>query len=90
VGGRHIVGHFLATAVFGALAQAIPDRVLADGAANIWITQFTGKDAKSRSPMCFLLWGWEHDRKKIALATAFPSGIQGIFGRDYRECSPWL
>ncbi|MGH7965642.1 MAG: hydantoinase B/oxoprolinase family protein, partial [Candidatus Binatia bacterium] len=44
VGGRHIIGHFLSTAVFGALAQAIPERVLADGAANIWITQFTGKD----------------------------------------------
>src|SRR4051794_19725625 len=36
VAARHILGHFLPGVVFGALAEVIPDRVLAEGAANIW------------------------------------------------------
>ena len=43
VGGRHIIGHFLSTAVFGALAKVMPERVMADGSANIWITQIIGE-----------------------------------------------
>src|SRR5690606_3725954 len=42
VGSRSIIGHFLPGVIFGALAKAIPDQVMADGAANIWINQFTG------------------------------------------------
>ena len=33
----------LSTAVFGALAKVMPDRVMADGSANIWITQIIGE-----------------------------------------------
>nr|MDP9481371.1 hydantoinase B/oxoprolinase family protein [Actinomycetota bacterium] len=43
VGARHIVGHFLPGLVHGALARAIPDRVLAQGADSLWNTQITGQ-----------------------------------------------
>lgn len=42
VAGRHVVGQWLPAVVHGALAQAIPDRVIADGASSLWITGFTG------------------------------------------------
>lgn len=91
VGGRHIIGHFLSTAVFGALAQAIPDRVLADGAANIWITQFTGKDLAGK-PFTYVFFssggmGARPDKDGIS-ATAFPSGIQGVPAEIIENVSP--
>lgn len=91
VGGRHIVGHFLSTAVFGALAQAVPDRVLADGAANIWITQFTGKDINNKSfTYVFFSSGGMGARpnKDGISATAFPSGIQGVPAEIIENVSP--
>ena len=80
VAARHIIGHFLPGAVFGALAEALPDRVIAEGAANIWNLQFTGHDrAESRSPTCGFLCGAPAPTDKDGLhATAFPSGISGV------------
>lgn len=44
VNGRHLVGHFLACAVYGALAKAIPGQTIADsGSAPQQYTIFTGK-----------------------------------------------
>jgi N-methylhydantoinase B len=91
VGGRHIIGHFLSTAVFGALAQAIPNRVLADGAANIWITQFTGKESSGK-PFTYVFFssggmGARPDKDGIS-ATAFPSGIQGVPAEIIENVSP--
>ncbi len=91
VGGRHIIGHFLSTAVFGAFAQAIPDKVLADGAANIWITQFTGKDQTGKS-FTYVFFssggmGARPDKDGIS-ATAFPSGIQGVPAEIIENVSP--
>ena len=40
---RHVMGHFLPDAVFGALASAIPQRVIAEGAAAVWYTTFSGR-----------------------------------------------
>lgn len=43
VNGRHLVGHFLSCAVYGALSQAIPDRIIADsGSAPQQFIIFTG------------------------------------------------
>ncbi len=93
VGGRHIIGHFLSTAVFGALSQAVPERVLADGAANIWITQFTGKGADGKRFTCVFFssggMGARPDKDGIS-ATAFPSGIQGVPAEIIENVSPLL
>ncbi|MEM0908110.1 MAG: hydantoinase B/oxoprolinase family protein, partial [Pseudomonadota bacterium] len=42
VGGRHLVGHFLPTVVFGALSEILPDKVMAASFDALWDTQVYG------------------------------------------------
>ncbi len=56
VAGRHVIGHFLPGIVFGALAPVLPGRVIAEGAANIWATQLTGRASRRRIvDLCLVL-----------------------------------
>jgi N-methylhydantoinase B len=79
--GRHILGHFLPGAIFGALSQALPERVLAEGAANIWSIQLSGR--KQEGDIWTYVWfstggtGARPNKDGIS-ATAFPSGISGV------------
>lgn len=43
VAGRHIIGHFLPFAVFGALSPILPNRTMAEGSASICGVQIRGK-----------------------------------------------
>ena len=43
VASRHLVGHFLPSAIFGALAQVIPERVMAGSADPIWMSIWRAK-----------------------------------------------
>jgi N-methylhydantoinase B len=91
VGARHILGHFLPGAVFGALVKAIPDRVLAEGAANIWNLQFTGYD-QADNPFTYVWFscgGTGARPSKDGLhATAFPSGIAGVPAEVIEQLTP--
>lgn len=42
VGARAVIGHFLPEVLFGALARAIPNRVLAASGSPLWCLNFTG------------------------------------------------
>jgi N-methylhydantoinase B len=76
VAARHIVGHFLPHAVFGALAPIIPDRVLAEGAGNIWLTTVRGAGRNRFITVFFAAGGTGARPTKDGLsATSFPSGI---------------
>jgi N-methylhydantoinase B len=91
VAARHILGHFLPGAVFGALAKAVPDRVIAEGAANIWNLQFTGHDLHDRpfTYVWFSCGGTGARPNKDGLhATAFPSGIAGVPAEVIEQLSP--
>jgi N-methylhydantoinase B len=91
VAARHIIGHFLPGAVFGALAKAVPDRVIAEGAANIWNLQFTGHDLDDRpfTYVWFSCGGTGARPTKDGLhATAFPSGISGVPAEVIEQLSP--
>lgn len=44
VGGRMATGHYLPTAIFGALAQAMPERVMAASGSPLWSMIQTGVD----------------------------------------------
>ncbi|MEA2586979.1 MAG: N-methylhydantoinase [Thermomicrobiales bacterium] len=91
VAARHILGHFLPGAVFGALAKAVPDRVIAEGAANIWNLQFTGHDLDDRpfTYVWFSCGGTGARPTKDGLhATAFPSGIAGVPAEVIEQLSP--
>lgn len=91
VGARHIIGHFLPGAIFGALAQIIPERVMAEGAANIWNIQLTGKDADG--DLWTYVWfstggtGARPTSDGIS-AAAFPSGISGVPSEVIESLAP--
>ncbi|HEV7666452.1 MAG TPA: hydantoinase B/oxoprolinase family protein, partial [Chloroflexota bacterium] len=84
VAARHLVGHFLPGLLFGALANAMPDRLMADGAASIWITMFRGQRAApaAQDPYTFMLFqcgGTGARPTKDGLNNVgFPSGVAGV------------
>ncbi|RIK37185.1 MAG: hypothetical protein DCC58_18280, partial [Chloroflexi bacterium] len=93
VGARHIIGHFLPGAIFGALAQVVPERVMAEGAANIWATQFTARDEHDKlwTYLWFSTGGTGARPTKDGISTtAFPSGIAGVPAEVIESLSPVL
>lgn len=82
VGGRHLVGHFLPSAVMSALAGALPDRVMAPGFDGLWDTHVSGtsrRDGRHFSYTWFSAGGTGAMRGKDGMsATAYPSGIAGV------------
>ena len=58
-GGRHIVGHFVVPMIFGALAEAVPDRVQADsGMLNLINVQGRTRDGRGVSSIFFASGGY--------------------------------
>ena len=93
VGARHLIGHFLSQALFGALSQAIPQRVIADGSAGLWNTQLEGYDREGRifAYIFFSAGGMGARPNGDGLsATAFPSGIRGVPAEAIESVSPVL
>jgi N-methylhydantoinase B len=91
VGARHIVGHFLPGVIHGALAKAIPGKVLAQGADSLWNTQITGH-REDGEPFTYVFFsgggmGARPDRDGLS-ATAFPSGIRGVPAEVIESISP--
>jgi N-methylhydantoinase B len=92
VAGRHIIGQFLPLAVHGALAAAIPDRVLAEGSANLWNVQFSGTAGGRPFTMLFFNSGGMGARptKDGLSSTAFPSGVSGTPAEVVEARSPLM
>jgi N-methylhydantoinase B len=94
VNARHVVGQLLPDAVFGALRQARPDKVPAEGASSLWNLQLVGgqvlagaspadADALKRGPrfnvISFSTGGTGARPAKDGLSvTAFPSGVRNV------------
>jgi N-methylhydantoinase B len=82
VAARHLVGHFLTSAIFGALAQALPGRLLAGGADPIWLSVWRGAWPASGAPFMasvFQVGGMGARASKDGLSTTgFPSGVAGV------------
>jgi N-methylhydantoinase B len=93
VAARHIVGHFLPHVIAGALGQALPDRVMAEGSANIWGIQVSGKDMAG-DPFSYIFFssgGTGARATKDGLsATAFPSGVLGTPVEVIENLSPLI
>jgi N-methylhydantoinase B len=91
VAGRHVIGHFLPGAIFGALAPALPGRVMAEGAANIWSMQFTGANDEGE-PWTYIWFSsggtGARPTKDGISATAFPSGVAGVPTEVIESLSP--
>jgi N-methylhydantoinase B len=91
VAARHVVGHFLPHVIAGALGQALPDRVMAEGSANIWGIQVAGKDERGEpfTHISFSSGGTGARAGKDGLsATAFPSGVLGTPVEVIESLSP--
>jgi N-methylhydantoinase B len=88
-----VIGHFLPHAVAGALKQALPGRVMAEGSANIWGIQIAGKDMDHR-PFTYVFFtsGGTGARaiKDGLSATAFPSGVLGTPVEVIETLSPLI
>jgi N-methylhydantoinase B len=91
VGARHIIGHFLPGLIHGALARAIPNKVLAQGADSLWNTQVTGQ-REDGDPFTYVFFsgggmGARPTGDGLS-ATAFPSGIRGVPAEVIESISP--
>ena len=81
---RHVIGQMLPDVVFGCLAQAVPERVPAEGAACLWNLTFRGETRRgaNRSTIFTITavtnGGTGARPMKPGLsATAYPSGVRG-------------
>lgn len=92
VAGRHVIGHFLPGIIFGALAEVLPDRVLAEGAANIWATQITGRRPEGGSPWTYVWFSCGGTGARPTSdglhTTAFPSGVMGVHVETIETLAP--
>ncbi len=82
VASRHVIGHFLPGLIFGALAPAMPGKLMACGADPIWISVWHGKQPVTEEPFTFSLFqcgGTGARAIKDGLSTTgFPSGVAGV------------
>ncbi len=92
VASRHLVGHFLPSAIFGALAQVIPDRVLAEGADPIWMSVWRAQPEDGQRPCNFTLFmlggtGARPGHDGLS-TTGFPSGVGGVPTEVFESQTP--
>jgi N-methylhydantoinase B len=88
---RHIIGHFLPSVIFGALERAVPEKVPADSAAGLWVTQLTGRRRNgSNFAFAFFACGGMGARpgKDGLSVTSFPSGIQNVSTEIIESVAP--
>ena len=92
VASRHLIGHFLPGVIFGALAPAMPGRLMACGADPIWISVWHGKWPVSQEPFTFSLFqcgGTGARAVKDGLnTTGFPSGVAGVPAEVFESLTP--
>jgi len=81
VAGRHTVGHFLPSAIMGALSGILPDKVIAPGADSLWNTHIAGHAPSGE----YFSYTWFSTGGTGALkgqdglsATSYPSGVAGV------------
>ena len=92
VGARHLIGHFVSQPILNALAQVIPDQVIADGAAGLWNTMLEGELNEQGDLFAYIFFsaggmGARPNRDGLS-ATAFPSGITGVPAEAIEAVAP--
>src|SRR5437660_2020174 len=94
VASRHLIGHFLPGVIFGALAPAMPGKLMACGADPIWISVWHGKWPVSQEPVTFSLFqcgGTGARAIKDGLnTTGFPSGVAGVPAEVMESLAPLI
>jgi N-methylhydantoinase B len=76
VAARQIAGHFIPHTIFGALEPILPDRLIAEGAGGIWLTNVRGNGASKFVAVLFAAGGTGARPGGDGLATtSFPSAV---------------
>ena len=93
VSARHLIGHFVSQPLLTALAELIPQQVIANGSAGLWNTMMDGMDGQERE-FAYVFFsaggmGAAHNRDGLS-ATAFPSGIMGVPVEAIETAAPLL
>jgi N-methylhydantoinase B len=91
VASRHLIGLFLPDAVMGALAQAVPDRVIAESSSILWTLDVRGRDRSGHLFKEFMATGGgmgARPTKDGLNATQFPSTIRGVPAEVVESVSP--
>lgn len=92
VAARHLIGHFVSQPILSALAQAIPERVIAEGSAGLWNTMLEGRVSDDGELFAYIFFsaggmGARANRDGLS-ATAFPSGITGVPAEAIEAVAP--
>jgi len=88
VASRHAIGHLLPSAIFAALAGALPGRLMAPGADPIWLSVWRGQDPAFTMTI-FQVGGTGARPAKDGLsAVGFPSGVAGVPAEVIESLSP--
>jgi N-methylhydantoinase B len=91
VASRHLIGLFLPDAVMGALAHAVPDRVIAESSSCLWTLDVRGRDRNRHPFREFMATGGgmgARPAKDGLNATQFPSTIRGVPAEVVETTSP--
>ena len=91
VASRHLIGLFLPDAVMGALAHAVPDRVIAESSSCLWTLDVRGRDRSGHQFREFMATGGgmgARPAKDGLNATQFPSTIRGVPAEIVETTSP--
>jgi N-methylhydantoinase B len=91
VASRHLIGLFLPDAVMGALAHAVPDRVIAESSSCLWTLDVRGRDRQGHQFREFMATGGgmgARPTKDGLNATQFPSTIRGVPAEVVETTSP--
>lgn len=92
VNGRHLVGHVLSFAIYGALSEIMPERILADGgSAPSWVLVLNGQydDGKSFANFMFFSGGQGARMGMDGPASLhFPTNISSVPAEHVEATSP--
>ncbi|MCX6049249.1 MAG: hydantoinase B/oxoprolinase family protein [Chloroflexi bacterium] len=92
VASRHLVGHFLPSAIFGALSSALPGRLMAGSADPIWLSVWRGTwrdTGEAAQTTMFQVGGTGARATKDGLnTTGFPSGVAGVPAEVLESLAP--
>ncbi|MEO1065199.1 MAG: hydantoinase B/oxoprolinase family protein [Actinomycetota bacterium] len=93
---RHVIGHFVTDLCLGAIAQAIPERIPAEGAGALWNFQASARSADPANrplpPVELLMFNSGGSGARPTLdgltATAFPSGVMTMSTEATEQVGP--
>ncbi len=92
---RHVIGHFVTDLCLGALSQALPEVVPAEGAGAIWNFQASARTADPTTPLPpaeILMFNSGGTGARPSLdgltATAFPSGVMTMSAEATEQVGP--